>query len=289
MVVEMAVPALPACRQVAIGKKDVIFVIVMQSLSVVIICKNEAGIIGQTLQSLEGLCDDIIVYDNGSTDNTIELVKKFNVQLHAGNWEGFGKTKNKAIALAKHDWILSLDADEAVDETLKSSLLALQLSDEKVVYELKYKNFLGKKHLRYGEWGSDKHIRLFNRKTVSWDDAAVHEELVIPEFKKIMKLKGYVLHHTMADINDYASKMVRYAMLNAEKYHRLRIKSSFFKIRVAPGLTFFNYFILKLGFLDGYAGYVCARMTSWYTFLKYARLRELWNIEQMNKEQGTSK
>ena len=80
----------------------------MLQLSVVIICKNEAGIIGRTLQSLEGLCDDIIVYDNGSTDDTIEQVKKMNAQLHVGTWEGFGKTKNKAIALAKNDWILSL-------------------------------------------------------------------------------------------------------------------------------------------------------------------------------------
>jgi hypothetical protein len=79
----------------------------------------------------------------------------------------------------------------------------------------------------------------------------------------------------MKDMNDYAAKMVRYAMLNAEKYHRQGKKSSFFKIRVAPGLTFFNYFILKLGFLDGYAGYICARMTAYYTFLKYARLKEL--------------
>jgi glycosyltransferase involved in cell wall biosynthesis len=247
----------------------------MQTLSVVIICKNESGVIGQTLQSLEGLCDDIIVYDNGSTDNTIEQIKKLDVQLHQGIWEGFGKTKNNAIALAKYDWILSLDADEAIDEELKRSLLALQLTDEKDVYEIKFKNFLGNKYLKYGEWGGDKHIRLFNRKIVHWDDAPVHEALRIPQGMNIKKLDGYVLHKTMKDMNDYAAKMYRYAMLNAEKYHRQGKRSSFFKIRVAPGLSFFNYFILKLGFLDGYAGYLCARMTSWYTFLKYARLREL--------------
>ncbi len=252
----------------------------MQSLSVVIICKNEADIIGQTLQSLEGLCDDIIVYDNGSTDNTIGQIKKFNVKLQQGTWEGFGPTKNKAIALAKYDWILSLDADEAIDEELKRSLLALQLTGENDVYEIKYKNFLGNKYLKYGEWGGDKHIRLFNRKKVYWDDASVHEELLIPQGMNIKKLNGYVLHKTMKDINDYAAKMFRYAMLNAEKYQQQGKKSSFFRIRIAPGLSFFNYFILKRGFLDGYAGYLCARMTSWYTFLKYARLRELNNNRQ---------
>jgi glycosyltransferase involved in cell wall biosynthesis len=247
----------------------------MQLLSVVIICKNEEDVIGKTLQSLEGLCDDIIVYDNGSADNTIEQVKKFDIQLHQGTWEGFGKTKNKAIALAKYDWILSLDADEAIDQELKKSLLALKLTDVKDVYEIKFKNFLGNKYLKYGEWGSDKHIRLFNRKKTQWDDAPVHEELIIPEGAVIIKLNGHVLHQTMKDINDYAVKMVRYAMLNAEKYHRQGKRSSWFLIRLAPGFTFFNYYILKFGFLDGYAGYVCARMTAYYTFLKYARLREL--------------
>ena len=215
----------------------------MQSFSVVIICKNEAGVIGQTLQSLEGLCDDIIIYDNGSTDNTIEQIKKFNVQIHQGEWEGFGPTKNKAIALAKYDWILSLDADEAIDEELKSSLLSLSLAGEKDVYEIKFKNFLGNKYLRYGEWGGDKHIRLFNRKIAHWNDASVHEELLIPQATNIKKLKGHVLHKTMKDMNDYAAKMYRYAMLNAEKYHRQGKRSSFFKIRVSPGLSFFNYFI----------------------------------------------
>jgi len=246
----------------------------MQSLSVVIICKNEAEVISHTLQSLEGLCDDIIVYDNGSTDNSLTQISKLNVQLHQGTWEGFGKTKNKAIALAKYDWILSLDADEAIDPELKKSLMALQLSEEKSVYEIRFKNFLGNKYLKYGEWGSDKHIRLFNRKIAKWDDASVHEELLIPQGMSIKKLDGYILHQTMKDINDYASKMVRYAMLNAEKYHRQGKKSSFFKIRIVPGLTFFNYFILKLGFLDGYSGYLCAKMTAYYTFLKYARLKE---------------
>lgn len=247
----------------------------MQIVSVVIVCKNEAGIIGRTLESLQGLTDDIVVYDNGSTDNTIETVKQFKVQLQQGSWEGFGKTKNKAVALAKHDWILSLDADEAIDDELKQSLLDLQLNEEKIVYKIKYKNFLGEKYLKYGEWGNDKHIRLFNRKTVNWNDAPVHEQLIMPGETTIQQLSGYVLHRTMKDMKDYALKMANYAMLNAEKYQRQGKRASWFTIRLAPGFTFFNYYILKFGFLDGYEGYVCAKMTAWYTFLKYTRLKEL--------------
>ncbi len=247
----------------------------MAVISVVIICRNEAGIIGSTLQSLQGVSDDILVYDNGSTDGTQEIVRQHPARLVEGAWEGFGKTKNKANALAKYDWILSLDADEAIDEELKQSLLQFNGDDEKAVYDLAFRSFLGKKVLRYGEWGGDHHIRLFNRRQVQWDDAPVHEELQIPAGFATRKLKGFVLHRTMHDVQDYATKMTRYAMLNAEKYHRQGKRSSWLKLRVSPGFTFFHYYIIKLGFLDGHAGYLCARMTAYYTFLKYARLKEL--------------
>lgn len=248
----------------------------MPKFSIVIICRNEAGIIGKTLQSLQDLTDDIIIYDNGSTDGTQAIVKQFPVHLYEGPWEGFGKTKIKANNLAKYDWILSLDADESADEQLKRSLLSLPLDDDKVVYDIPFRNFLGDKFLRYGEWGRDHHIRLFNRKKVSWNDAPVHENLVLPQDVVVKKIKGYVLHQTMKDVEDYARKMVKYAMLNAEKYYRQGKKATWFKVRLSPGFTFLNYYVLKLGFLDGKAGYVCARMTAWYTFLKYARLRELY-------------
>ena len=89
----------------------------MQAISVVIVCRNEANVIGATLRSLEGLTDDILVYDNGSTDATIDVAKSHNARVEQGSWEGFGKTKKKASSFAKYDWILSLDADEAISNT----------------------------------------------------------------------------------------------------------------------------------------------------------------------------
>ena len=249
----------------------------MALFSIVIICKNEAHIIGRTLQSLQGLTDDIVVFDNGSTDGTQELVKKSNARLIEGAWEGYGKTKRKATSLAKYDWILSLDADEAVDEELKNSLLQLDLSDEKVVYDISFKNFLGNKYLRYGEWGGDHHIRMFNRRHVNYNEAEVHEDLEMPAGIKVRKLKGHVLHQTVKDLDDYEQKTVRYALLNADKYFRQGRKASFFKTTFSPTFTFINYYLLKLGFLDGHAGFICAKMTARYTYLKYARLKELQN------------
>jgi glycosyltransferase involved in cell wall biosynthesis len=248
----------------------------MQPLSIVIICKNEADIIGNTLQSLQGITDDIVVMDNGSTDATIEILNFFNVQLyHGGMWEGFGKAKSKAVSLAKYNWILSLDADEAVDQTLKEEILKLPLTNNKIVYELRFKNFLGNKWIKHGEWGNDKHIRLFNKETVHWNDAPVHEQLIKADGIVVKKLKGYVLHKTIKNREEYAAKTVNYAMLSAEKYYGQGKKTSWLKLHIAPPFTFFNYYILRLGFLDGAAGYTCAKMTARYTFLKYAKLKKL--------------
>ena len=231
--------------------------------------------IGSTLKSLAGITDDVIVYDNGSTDNTKEVVKNFPVHLYSGTWEGFGKTKNKANAHAKYDWILSLDADEAVDDELKNSLKQFDSSNDKIIYKIRFRNFLGTKPIKYGEWGRDWHTRLFNRNTVSWDEEPVHEKLILPEGFVMKKLEGFLLHRTAENISDYANKTVRYALLNAEKYHKRGLRASWFKLRISPAFNFFYYYIIKGGFLDGHAGYVCARMTAHYTFLKYAKLKEL--------------
>src|SRR5689334_3557854 len=134
----------------------------MQKISVVIVCKNEEEHIGNCIESLRGLTDDIVVLDNGSNDRTKEIVSGKGVKLVIDEWKGYGKTKNKAATHSKYDWILSLDADEEIDEKLKENLKGLQL-DENAVYKLKFKNFLGKKHIRHGEWGNDAHIRLFNK------------------------------------------------------------------------------------------------------------------------------
>jgi len=252
----------------------------MQMLSVVIVCKNGAKVIGETIKSFSGLTDDILIYDNGSTDDTKEMVNQSNARLIEGSWEGFGKTKNKANALAKHDWILSLDADESIDEQLKENLLQLNLADESKVYEFKFKNFLGDKWLRYGEWGNDKHIRLFNKKKISWNDADVHESLLLPTEVKVISIPGNVLHKTAPDITAYEKKMENYAALNAEKYFKQQKRSGSFKMFFSAVFSFIKNYFFKLGFLDGATGYHCARINARYTFLKYKGLNELWRKKQ---------
>jgi glycosyltransferase involved in cell wall biosynthesis len=252
----------------------------MQMLSVVIICKNGAAVIGETIKSFSGLTDDILIYDNGSTDSTKTIVKQNNARLVEGDWEGFGKTKNKANALAKYDWILSLDADEALDKELKENLLKQDLTDEMRVFEFKFKNFLGTKWLRFGEWGNDKHIRLFNRKKINWNDADVHESLLLPKDVRVISTLGYVLHKTAPDIASYENKMENYAALNAEKYFKQQKRAGSFKMFFSAVFSFIKNYLFKLGFLDGATGYHCARINARYTFLKYKKLNERWSKKQ---------
>jgi glycosyltransferase involved in cell wall biosynthesis len=255
----------------------------MQKISVVIVCKDEEDEIGRTLQSLAGLTDDIVVLDNGSTDNTKNIVRELGARLEEESWEGFGKTKNKATRFAKYDWILNLDADESIDKELKNALLNLPLQDDDEVFEIKFKNFFGYTYLRFGEWGSDRHIRLFNRRNVNWNEAIVHEGLIFAPGIRIKKLKGFVLHYTVKNKAEFAAKMQKYGLLNAEKYAREGKRSSWLRIYLAPVFTFLKYYVFQLGFLDGRAGFICAKMSSYYTHIKYARLMELNKVKKQNK------
>lgn len=243
-------------------------------LSVVIITRNEAHIIGNTLQSLQGVTDNIVIVDSGSTDETIAICKQYNTHIIETNWQGYGINKNKGIDAAKNDWILSLDADEAIDEELRSTLKGLDLSNDDTVYELKYKNFFCNKWIRFGEWSGDKHTRLFNRNKVRWNAAAVHENLVIPAAVKKIGLKGNVLHYTVKNIDEYMQKTIQYAKLNAQKYFLQGKRPGFFKLYLGPMFNFLKHYIFELGFLDGFEGYLIAKTTAWYSFMKYVYLRE---------------
>jgi len=177
-----------------------------------------------------------------------------------------------------------MDADEEIDAELKNSLNELQLENENEVYRIRFKNFLGTKHLRFGEWGNDKHIRIYNRHKIFWDEEAVHEKLFLSGGTVTRTVKGSILHYTVKNIADYSEKMLRYALLNAEKYAANGKRSSGLKILFAPKFSFLNNYFFKLGFLDGWSGWVCARMTSYYTFIKYARLLELNKVKSQKSK-----
>ncbi len=244
-------------------------------ISVVIITKNEAHIIEKTLQSLQGISNDIVVVDSGSTDDTISICNKYNVRLIETNWDGYGTNKNKGIDVAKYDWILSLDADEALDAELKKSIQQMNATNEDEVFNIRFKNFFCDKWIRFGEWGFDSHLRLFNRKKVRWNDAAVHEKLILTNNYKLSILEGHILHYTVQSREDFVNKIITYARMNARKYAASGKKSSFIKQYLSPVFSFLRNYIFRLGFLDGPEGFIIAKYNAYYTFLKYKYLSEM--------------
>ena len=252
--------------------------------SIVIICRNESNKIGQTLKGLVGLSDDIVVYDTGSTDGTSEIVRSFPVRFVSGEWKGFGETKNAANALAKYDWIFSLDADEVPDQQMRMALLNFDPASTNAVYACSFLNFIGDTPLRFGEWGWDKHVRLFNRLLVKWNAAPVHEQLDYSAPVQELELPGKIQHRTVSSWSEHRAKMDRYASLNAQKYFELGKSSPVWKRILSPAFTFFHYYIFRLGFLDGASGFQCAWMTAVYTHWKYARLSQLYSSSDVKKK-----
>ena len=249
--------------------------------SIVIITKNEQSIIEKTLLSIQGLSNDIIIVDSGSTDNTIKICEQYNVTIIKTSWEGYGENKNKGIKAAKNDWILSIDADESVDATLKDSLMKLDFTSENIVYKINRRNFFLHKEIRYGSWGKDAPLRIFNRKTTLWNNANVHEGLLLPKEIKLLSIKGYLNHQTVSSIYEYIIKHMNYAKLNAIKYHNSGKKVGVVKLFLSPVFNFMLNFFFRLGFLDGWEGFLICKTNAVYTFYKYVFLRELNKKEQL--------
>ena len=261
------------------------------NISVIIICKNGARILADTILSVQHIGDEIILYDSGSTDDSIKIAELFGVTIKHGTWEGYGRNRYKASQSAKNDWILMLDTDEVLDNELRESILSIDLSNENMVYNFRYKNFHGNKLIRFGEWGNDSHIRMANRKTVHIDEEIVHEKLFLQPGLIIQTLNGFLHHHTVQNCIDHARKVMEYAKLSAEKYQKQGRHPSFVKIYCSPLFSFIQNYFFKMGFRDGWKGFVCAGMTSWYTFLKYSILKELEKekVSSVKKEEIISR
>jgi len=247
----------------------------MCPVSVVIMTKNEAAIIGRTLQALTGFSDDVVIVDNGSTDETISVAEGFGCRVINTNWQGYGPTKNIGIDAAKYDWILSLDADEIPDAELLKEITKINFSEAEKAYDLNFKTYFGEKQIRFGEWGVDHHVRLVNRRFVRWSHDEVHEKLILPDHIKIEKLQGAVHHYTISGKEELKAKFIRYAELNAQKYHGSK-KTSLLKIWGSPAFSFAKNYLFKLGFLDGTEGFIIAKLSAYYTWLKYKRLKQLY-------------
>lgn len=229
----------------------------------------------EVLASLKNF-DEVLIYDNGSTDDTLEIAGRFpNVTVHIGPFLGFGPTHNVASSLAKNDWILSIDSDEVLTAEMAREIEQLKL-DPECVYTFPRHNYFRDKWIKWCGWYPDRQKKLYHRQSTSFDDAEVHES-IISDHLKLIPLKGPLLHYSYASINDFMSKMQSYSTLFA-KQNKGKKKSSPRKA-VSHGLfTFFKSYILKRGFLGGYEGFVISIYMAHTAYYKYLKLYEA-NLE----------
>lgn len=244
----------------------------MMNVSAVMIVKNGARTIRKSLESLKEF-NDVIVYDNGSDDGTQDIVKEFvNAHLIEGVFDGFGTTKNRAASYAKNDWILIIDSDEVVDEELLHALKTKVL-DPKSIYIVNFLAFYKEIQIKHCGWNNQKIRRLYNKTVTRFNDNAVHENIIDEGMKK-EAIEGNMKHYSYMSISDFIVKLDRYSTLfandNAGKKSSSPLKAFF------NGLySFFRTYILKRGFLDGYAGLIIAFSHMATNFYKYIKLYEM--------------
>jgi glycosyltransferase involved in cell wall biosynthesis len=254
----------------------------MVPVSIVIITKNEAAIIASCIDKARLITDDIVIIDNGSTDQTVEIAFTYGCRVYRKAWDGYGANKNKGIDAAKYNWILSIDADEIPDDELVKALHQTSFGDPDVVYDIKFCSYFGPKPIRYGSWGRDHHIRLFNRNTVKWSETVVHETLLMPAGTRVQKIGGCLHHYSVKDLYEYDSKCNYYAELSAKKYFRNGKKVNGVKLYLSPLFGFVKNYIVFLGFLDGREGWDIAKTTVKSTRRKYQYLSDLENATATN-------
>ncbi|MEM7036437.1 MAG: glycosyltransferase family 2 protein [Bacteroidota bacterium] len=243
-------------------------------ISAVIITKNEARNIGRCLESLQGVADEVIVLDGQSTDGTQDICRQFGAQVVDQEWKGYARTKNIGNAMAAHPYVLSLDADEALSAELKAAMLAAK-SNLKGVYSFNRLAFYCGKAIRYCGWYPDRKIRLFPKGGAEWQGDFVHEELVPKPDQSQTHLPGDLLHYTYYTVDEHRARARKYADLAAEAIARKKKGGLLFKVLFSPPWRFFQMYILKLGFLDGAAGFRICRITAQEVRWKYSKARKL--------------
>jgi glycosyltransferase involved in cell wall biosynthesis len=243
-------------------------------LTLVIITLNEEINLARCLESAKTVADEIVIVDSFSTDGTGEIALSFGARFIQRSWMGFAQTKNYANGLASHDWILSLDADEVLDEAMSRHILRIkeQSKPDHQAYELRrLPNYCGH-WIRHSGWNPDRKIRLFNRKTARWVGDYVHESLQVDAGLRIGHLEGICYHYTFRTIQEHVATINRYSELAKDELKQRGKKATLFHLIIKPWAEFIRSYILKGGFRDGYAGLIVSMMNAYDKFIRYAKL-----------------
>ena len=244
------------------------------AISAVIITRNAGGQLGPCLESL-AFADEILVVDSDSSDNTVALAQAAGARIVQQPWLGFGPQKQFAVGLARHDWVLCIDADERISPALADAIQQqLQRRDQPICsYTMARCNrFLGR-WLRHGEGYPDWSLRLFHRQHAGWSDDLVHETVL--SRVAVQRLAGDLLHDSAETLTRYLEKQNRYTSLAAQRLHQSGKQVNGLRLLLSPALRFFKFYVLRLGFLDGLPGLIHICIGCMNSFSKYAKLLEL--------------
>lgn len=232
----------------------------MFKLSVVIISKNSEEYIADAIVSAQ-FADEVVILDNFSTDNTQNIAKKLGAKIYEHEWLGFGKQKNKAISLAKNNWVFVLDSDERITPKLQQEVLQILENPQKNGYFVpRLNNFFGK-YIRFCGLYPDASIRLFDKTQAQFNEVPVHESV---QLNDAGILKNHMLHLAYESIDEFIAKQQKYAKLSTKQPNT-------FKMIFSPIWTFIKIYVLRGGFLEGWRGFVIAKIYAQYTFWKYKK------------------
>jgi glycosyltransferase involved in cell wall biosynthesis len=242
------------------------------AVSVVIVARNEAHNLPRCLASVHGWVDETVVLLNETTDGSEAVAREFGAVVHHRPWQGYRDTKNTALALASHDWVLSLDADEMVSPELRAALEAFFARGDGARFagaRFPRKVWFINRWIGHGDWYPDLSLRLLHRGHARWGgNAFVHEKVECDG--PVATLPGDLLHHPYPTIGAHHLKILEYARLFAEQQIAEDRAWSLTATVGRPAWRFFRGYVLRRGFLDGFPGFVAAAATSYYTFLRYA-------------------
>ena len=245
------------------------------SLSVVIITFNEERNIERCLTSLQGVADGIVVIDSFSKDRTAEICAKYNVKFIENPFGGHIQQKNFAIDQASHEWILSLDADEALTEELKASILEMKNNPTYLGYRFnRLTNYCGH-WVKYCGWYPDTKTRLVNRNHARWQGVNPHDRLDMNESQEVGFLKGDLLHYSYYTREDHLKQIEYFGKIASTELYNRGGRSNWLKIGIKVIAQFFKSFILKRGFMDGTTGFTISRLSAYATYRKYVMLLNL--------------
>ena len=249
----------------------------MTKISAFIVCLNEAHQIRRALESIR-FCDEIIVVDSGSTDQTLEIAKEFTDKIFFRAWTGFVEQKTYALGLCSNEWVINIDADEVVTQPLQDEInywIRSGKAEEAFIdgFMINRVVFHLGKWFRKGVWYPEYRLRVMRKSKTTWGGNDPHERAVVEG--KTVKLKGELEHYSFESLSDHINRLNRYSSLVSAVLARKGKKASFLDIMIRPIARFIKGFFIKRGFLEGFPGFVVCVLESYYVFLKYIKLWEI--------------